>query len=173
MTRSTSRTSAPEETEALGARLASRLDPGDVMLVRGELGSGKTTLIRGVCRALGVAEAVTSPTFTIGHRYHGRVRVSHLDLYRLEDLDVEEPGLLDDYLTPDSVALIEWPAAVEAPLTRHLPHPSQSALRPSAPGQPLLAGLAPGGVHVTLTVELRHAGANAREIEVAEDADDA
>jgi tRNA threonylcarbamoyladenosine biosynthesis protein TsaE len=169
---STSRTSGPEETEALGARLASRLGPGDVVLVRGELGSGKTTLIRGVCRALGVAEAVTSPTFTIGHRYHGRVQVSHLDLYRLGDLGVEEPGLLDDYLTPDSVGLIEWPAAVEEPLTRHQPHPSQSGLRPSAPGQPLLAGLAPDGVHVTLTVELRHAGADDREIEVAGGADD-
>jgi tRNA threonylcarbamoyladenosine biosynthesis protein TsaE len=144
------RTSRPEETEALGAGLASRLGPGDVVLVRGELGSGKTTLIRGVCRALGVAEAVTSPTFTIGHRYHGRVQVSHLDLYRLEDLGVEEPGLLDDYLTPDSVALIEWPAAVE----------------------PVLASLAPDGVHVTLTVELRHAGANDREIEVVGGADD-
>jgi tRNA threonylcarbamoyladenosine biosynthesis protein TsaE len=149
MTRSTSRTSGPEETEALGTRLASRLAPGDVVLVRGELGSGKTTLIRGVCRALGVTQPVTSPTFTIGHRYRGRVQVSHLDLYRLEDLGVEEPGLLDDYLTPESVALIEWPAAVE----------------------PVLGGLAPDGVHVTLTVELRHAGANDREIEVARGAD--
>ena len=160
-------TSGPEETEALGARLALHLGAGDVVLVQGELGSGKTTLIRGVCRALGVEEAVTSPTFTIGHRYRGRVPVSHLDLYRLDDLGVEEPGLLDDYLTSDSVALIEWPAAAEESLTRHQPHPSQSGLRASAPGRPLLEGLAPDGVQVTLTVELCHAGGDERAIEVA------
>ena len=93
------RTSSPAETEALGARLAAGLRPGDVVLVSGELGSGKTTLIRGACRELGVTEPVTSPTFTIGHRYRGRVPVSHLDLYRLEGLEDEDPGLLDDYLT--------------------------------------------------------------------------
>jgi tRNA threonylcarbamoyladenosine biosynthesis protein TsaE len=143
------RTTSAAQTEALGERIAAPLGPGDVVLVSGELGAGKTTLIRGACRALGVTDQVTSPTFTIGHRYRGRVQVSHLDLYRLEDLGVEEPGLLDDYLTPESVALIEWPAAVE----------------------PVLGGLAPDGVHVTLTVELRHAGANDREIEVAGGAD--
>jgi tRNA threonylcarbamoyladenosine biosynthesis protein TsaE len=73
------RTSSPAETEEVGARLAAGLSPGDVVLVSGELGTGKTTLIRGACRALGVTEAVTSPTFTIGQRYRGRVPVSHLD----------------------------------------------------------------------------------------------
>ena len=81
------RTSSAAETEALGERIAAELGPGDVVLVSGELGAGKTTLIRGACRALGVREPVTSPTFTIGHRYRGRVPVSHLDLYRLERLD--------------------------------------------------------------------------------------
>ena len=76
------------------------LRPGDVVLVGGELGAGKTTLIRGACRELGVDEPVVSPTFTIGRRYRGRVPVSHLDLYRLEGLGGEDPGLLDDYLTP-------------------------------------------------------------------------
>jgi tRNA threonylcarbamoyladenosine biosynthesis protein TsaE len=109
--------SSPEETEAIGARLAAGLRPGDVVLVSGELGAGKTTLIRGACRALGVTERVTSPTFTIGRRYAGRVRVSHLDLFRLDDLGGEDPGLLDDYLTPDAVAFVEWPAAAE-PLDR-------------------------------------------------------
>ena len=75
------RTPVPAETEAVGARLAAGLRPGDVVLVSGELGAGKTTLIRGACRALGVTEPITSPTFTIGHRYRGRVPVSHLDLY--------------------------------------------------------------------------------------------
>ena len=84
--------------------------PGDVVLVSGELGAGKTTLIRGACRELGVGEPVVSPTFTIGRRYRGRVKVSHLDLFRLEGLGEEDPGLLDDYLTADAIAFIEWPA---------------------------------------------------------------
>jgi tRNA threonylcarbamoyladenosine biosynthesis protein TsaE len=112
------RTSSPAETEALGARIAAGLRPGDVVLVSGELGSGKTTLIRGACRELGVTEPVTSPTFTIGHRYRGRVPVSHLDLYRLEGLEGEDPGLLDDYLTEDAVAFVEWPGVAEPQLER-------------------------------------------------------
>jgi tRNA threonylcarbamoyladenosine biosynthesis protein TsaE len=101
-----------EETEALGARLAERLAPGDVVLVSGDLGAGKTTLIRGAARALGVTEPVTSPTFTIGQRYAGgRLPISHLDLYRLEDMDGEDPALLDDYLGGDGIAFVEWPAA--------------------------------------------------------------
>jgi tRNA threonylcarbamoyladenosine biosynthesis protein TsaE len=102
------------ETEALGARIAERLRPGDVVLLSGDLGAGKTTLIRGACRALGITGPVTSPTFTIGQRYGGgRVPVSHLDLYRLESLEDEDPALLDDYLRPDGVAFIEWPGAGE------------------------------------------------------------
>ncbi len=112
------RTSSPGATEEVGATLASELDPGAVVLVSGELGTGKTTLIRGACRALGVTEPVTSPTFTIGQRYRGRVPVSHLDLYRLEGLEGEEPGLLDDYLAGDAVAFVEWPAAAEPELDR-------------------------------------------------------
>ena len=100
----------PDETEAFAAELAARLRPGDVVLVAGELGAGKTTFVRGACRALGVVEPVVSPTFTIGRRYRGRMPVSHLDLYRVEDLNAEDPGLLDDYLTDDAVAFVEWPA---------------------------------------------------------------
>lgn len=100
------------ETEAVGARVAERLKPGDVVLLLGEVGAGKSTLIRGACRALGVTEPVTSPTFTIGQRYlSGRLPVSHLDLYRLASLEGEDPALLDDYLGPDGVAFVEWPAA--------------------------------------------------------------
>ena len=99
------------ETEAAGARLAARLRPGDVVLVRGELGAGKTTFIRGACRALGVDAPVTSPTFEIGHVYLGRIEVAHIDLYRLLDLEREDPALLDDYLTADRVGFVEWPAA--------------------------------------------------------------
>jgi tRNA threonylcarbamoyladenosine biosynthesis protein TsaE len=129
------------ETEALGARIAGELRPGDVVLVSGELGSGKTTLIRGACRALGVTEPVVSPTFTIGRRYAGRLPVSHLDLYRLEDLSVEEPGLLDDYLSEEAIAFVEWPELAAGALERD-------------------------GVRVARNVALRHAGGDRREIEI-------
>jgi len=102
-------TDSAEATEALAAQVAAGLGPGDVVIVSGELGAGKTTFVRGAARALGVSEPVTSPTFTIGQRYAGRTPVSHLDLYRLETLADEDPGLLDDYLTPDAVAFVEWP----------------------------------------------------------------
>ena len=131
------RTSGPAETEEVGARVAGELEPGDVVLVSGELGAGKTTLIRGACRALGVRQPVTSPTFTIGHRYRGRVTVSHLDLYRLEGLENEDPGLLDDYLTDDAVAFVEWPLAAETALE-----------------------------HVALRVDLAHEGGDRRLITV-------
>lgn len=103
-------TSDSAQTEALGAELAAALKPGDIVLVRGELGAGKTTFVRGAARALGVNDAVTSPTFSIGHRYRGtHVTVSHLDLYRLSGLSEEEPELLDDYLGPERIAFVEWP----------------------------------------------------------------
>lgn len=103
-------TSDPTETEALGAELAAGLRAGDVVLVRGELGSGKTTLVRGAARALGVSDPVTSPTFSIGHRYRGgEVTVSHLDLYRLTGLEQQDPALLEDYLGPGRIAFVEWP----------------------------------------------------------------
>lgn len=102
-------TASAAQTEALGAEMARTLRPGDVVLVQGELGAGKTTFVRGACRALGVSVPVTSPTFTIGQRYPGAVPVSHVDLYRVASLDDEDPGLLDDYVRPDTVAFIEWP----------------------------------------------------------------
>lgn len=113
---STTETASATETEALGAKLAAGLGPGDVVVVSGELGAGKTTLIRGACRALGVEGPVTSPTFTIGLRYEGRVPVSHLDLYRLAGLDEEDPALLEDYLDSATVAFVEWPAVAELQL---------------------------------------------------------
>ncbi|MBV9943661.1 MAG: tRNA (adenosine(37)-N6)-threonylcarbamoyltransferase complex ATPase subunit type 1 TsaE [Solirubrobacterales bacterium] len=107
------------ETEALAAQLAVVLSPGDVVLVEGELGAGKTTFVRGACRALGVDGVVTSPTFTIGQRYPASVPVSHLDLYRLADLGEEEPELLDDYLGPDRIAFVEWPGGAVATIAEH------------------------------------------------------
>jgi tRNA threonylcarbamoyladenosine biosynthesis protein TsaE len=112
-------THSAAETESLGARIAERLQPGDVVVLSGDLGTGKTTLVRGACRALGFTGPVTSPTFTIGQRYEGgRLPVSHLDLYRLQTLEGEDPALLDDYLGPDGVAFVEWPAAGSGRLGR-------------------------------------------------------
>jgi tRNA threonylcarbamoyladenosine biosynthesis protein TsaE len=129
-------TSSAAETEAFGAALARLLAPGDVVLVRGELGAGKTTLVRGACRELGIAEPVTSPTFTIGHLYRGAVTVAHLDLYRFVGLSAAEWGDLEPYFD-GTVAFVEWPEA------------GLAALPPSR-----------------LTVLLEHAGADERRISV-------
>ncbi|HVD65717.1 MAG TPA: tRNA (adenosine(37)-N6)-threonylcarbamoyltransferase complex ATPase subunit type 1 TsaE [Gaiellaceae bacterium] len=101
---------SPEETERIAARLAAGLGAGDVILVQGELGSGKTTFVRGAARALGVEGPVTSPTYTIGHRYTGRVDVSHLDLYRFEGMSHAEWGDLEEYFE-NAVVFVEWPQA--------------------------------------------------------------
>jgi tRNA threonylcarbamoyladenosine biosynthesis protein TsaE len=126
-------TAGAGETEAVGAELAATLVPGDVVLVEGELGAGKTTFVRGACRELGVTDPVTSPTFTIGQRYAGRVPISHLDLYRLlgpapgeppdsaaaGEIPGEDPALLADYLGPDTIAFVEWPEGTEQALRAH------------------------------------------------------
>jgi tRNA threonylcarbamoyladenosine biosynthesis protein TsaE len=102
--------SSPEETEHIAAMLAGELAAGDVVTVSGELGAGKTTFIRGAARALGVETHVTSPTYTIGHVYEGRVRVSHLDLYRFEGMVDAEWGDLEPYFG-EAVVFVEWPEA--------------------------------------------------------------
>lgn len=120
-------TTGPAETESLGAELAGALADGDVVLVRGELGSGKTTLVRGAARALGVSDPVTSPTFSIGHRYAaGALTVSHLDLYRLAGLEHEDPALLTDYLGPGRIAFVEWPQDTHVELAGARVHVSLS-----------------------------------------------
>ncbi|HEX3805885.1 MAG TPA: tRNA (adenosine(37)-N6)-threonylcarbamoyltransferase complex ATPase subunit type 1 TsaE [Gaiellaceae bacterium] len=101
-------TSSPAETEALAADLARSLRAGDVVAVSGELGAGKTTFVRGAARALGVTGPVSSPTFTIGHRYEAPIPVAHLDLYRIAGLDPEEWGDLEPYFD-GTVAFVEWP----------------------------------------------------------------
>lgn len=96
------------ETAAVGARLVSELLPGDSVHILGELGAGKTTLVRGACRMLGVEGPVTSPTFMIGHRYQGRVPVAHLDLYRIAGMDDEQWGDLEPYFD-GTISFVEWP----------------------------------------------------------------
>jgi tRNA threonylcarbamoyladenosine biosynthesis protein TsaE len=99
------------ETERIAAGLAVRLEADDVVTVSGELGVGKTTFVRGACRALGVTAPVTSPTFTIGHRYEGgTVVVSHLDLYRFTAVSAAEWADLEPYFE-DALVFVEWPEA--------------------------------------------------------------
>jgi tRNA threonylcarbamoyladenosine biosynthesis protein TsaE len=102
--------SSPEETEQIAAALARELRVGDVVTVAGELGAGKTTFVRGAARALGVTGPVTSPTYTIGHRYAGNSEVSHLDLYRFEGMSAAEWGDLERYFD-DAIVFVEWPEA--------------------------------------------------------------
>jgi tRNA threonylcarbamoyladenosine biosynthesis protein TsaE len=111
MERAELETRSPEETERAAGAVGRLLGAGDVVLIAGDVGTGKTTFVRGACRALDVAERVSSPSFTIGQTYAGRVPVAHVDLFRLEDLTGEDPALLDDYLTPERVAFVEWPGA--------------------------------------------------------------
>jgi tRNA threonylcarbamoyladenosine biosynthesis protein TsaE len=106
-------TAGAAETEALAGRIAASLAAGDVVVVSGDLGAGKTTFVRGAARALGAGGPVTSPTFTIGQIYPAPVPVSHLDLYRLGSLADEEPGLLDEYLAADVIAFVEWAEVAE------------------------------------------------------------
>jgi tRNA threonylcarbamoyladenosine biosynthesis protein TsaE len=134
------RTDGPDATERAGAELAATLRPGDVVLVSGELGAGKTTFVRGALRALGVAGPVTSPTFVVGHAYEGRDGpLAHLDLYRLAGMGGEDPGLLEDFFVPGTIAFVEWPEQA--------------------------AGAWPGE-RVAAHVRLTHAGGDARTIEV-------
>jgi tRNA threonylcarbamoyladenosine biosynthesis protein TsaE len=103
-------TDAPEGTEQAGAELAATLRPGEVVLVSGDLGAGKTTFVRGALRARGVTGAITSPTFVVGQLYDADgCRLAHLDLYRLGGLAGEDPGLLDPFFGPDLITFVEWP----------------------------------------------------------------
>jgi tRNA threonylcarbamoyladenosine biosynthesis protein TsaE len=109
------RSASPAETEAVAAALARKLRAGDVVTVSGELGTGKTTFVRGACRALGVTVPVTSPTFTVGHRYPGNPDVSHLDLFRFQGFSAAEWGDLEPYFE-DAICFVEWPEAAAGAL---------------------------------------------------------
>ena len=100
-------TASAEETRALGHRLGQVVEAGDVIALEGDLGTGKTELVRGIAEALGVTVGVHSPTFVLHHRYQGRVPIEHYDLYRLEGMAWVDTGL--DEPAPDSITLIEWP----------------------------------------------------------------
>lgn len=116
------RTASPEETEALGRRLAEALEPGEVVALYGDLGAGKTCLVRGLAAGLGAdPEGVTSPTFTLVQTYAGRVPVHHLDVYRIEsEAALDALGLEELLDSEDAVALVEWPERMEDRLPRHV-----------------------------------------------------
>jgi len=107
----TSRTAA--ETETLGENLGRALRAGDVVLLYGELGAGKTTFVRGLARGAGFRGRVSSPTFALAHAYRGkRLTLHHLDLYRLAEGETEEVGLSDLLADPRGAVVVEWPQAV-------------------------------------------------------------
>ncbi len=111
---------SPEETRAWGRRVGARLGPGDVLLLVGELGAGKTTFVQGVAAACGVVAGVRSPTFALMHRYRGTTDLLHVDLYResdprtLEDLDWEGSGR-------EAITLVEWPRDLTEERWPHAP----------------------------------------------------
>lgn len=107
------RTRSADETRLIGEALAGLLIPGDVVSLTGDLGAGKTTLVQGAARALGVAEPVTSPSFILVKEYRGDVPVYHMDVYRLDRIqEVLDLGF-EDLLDPQGVVFVEWGGAIE------------------------------------------------------------
>lgn len=103
------RSNSPEETETIGAQLAARLKPGDIVAFTGDLGAGKTAFVRGMARGLGIGERVTSPTFTIVNEYEGgRLPLFHFDMYRLGSPDELFDIGWEDYLARGGVCAVEW-----------------------------------------------------------------
>lgn len=150
-------TSSPEQTGLLARCVAAMADPGDVLLLVGDLGAGKTTFAKAFGLALGVEEPMTSPTFTLAREYQGRLRLFHLDVYRLENMsevmDLDLPDLLDS----GGVILIEW----------------GDAITPALPADFLELRLTFGSGDDDRVIELRTVGSRwaAREAELAERVD--
>ena len=108
-------TNSPEETAALGRRIGERCVPGTLLALVGDLGAGKTRFVKGLAAGLGIAEdRVTSPTFVLMNLYDGRVRLAHLDLYRLESVDLPSLGFYD--VRDDGAVVIEWADKVDEKL---------------------------------------------------------
>ena len=107
----TFQTHSAEETTELGRRLAPELKPGSIVLLRGDLGAGKTTMVKGIAEGFNAARAeeVTSPTFTLIHEYRGpEITLYHIDLYRIDTQRELDTLALDDLMTANSILLIEW-----------------------------------------------------------------
>ena len=129
--------------EELASRVAGVLGSGDIVVLTGEVGTGKTTFVRAAARSLGVTERVTSPTYQLARGYEGlkdgrRVRVNHMDLYRLEGIEDHDVLEIEDYLEPEAVTFIEWadPAlgVIENPSIVHIYHETPTTRRISLRG---------------------------------------
>lgn len=143
-----------EETENFGRLLGGLLRPGDVVCLYGELGAGKTVLAKGIARGLGVAEAVTSPTFTLINEYAGRVPFFHMDAYRLSGpQDMVDLGC-EEYFYGEGVTVIEWPERVEEVLPAERLN-IYLKVRPEEPGQRELCLVPRGRRYEELLGELK------------------
>ena len=112
-------TAAEEETIRLGELIGRELRPGDLVLLYGELGAGKTTLVRGMARGVGFRGRVSSPTFALAHVYRGNpLTLHHLDLYRLKEGQTDELGLEELLNDPRGAVVVEWPQAARWPKKR-------------------------------------------------------
>jgi tRNA threonylcarbamoyladenosine biosynthesis protein TsaE len=110
--------SSPEETEAIGRRLARCLKPGMIIALKGTLGAGKTCLTKGIASGLGITENITSPTYTIISEYHGTIPLYHIDAYRLHSDDDFESTGAGEYLGGQGVAIVEWPERIPASIPK-------------------------------------------------------
>ena len=155
------RSASPDATRTLGERLGHLLQPGDVVLLTGSLGAGKTALAQGIARGLGIAGPVSSPTFTLLKEYVGRIPLYHFDLYRIEEPDELEALGFGDYFYGDGASVVEWAERGEweggalwptdaLRIAISAAGPEERVLRLSAAGprgEALLAGMRrPGGV---------------------------
>lgn len=109
-------TTSHQETEELGTKIGKKLKKGDVISLRGSLGAGKTVIAKGIAKALGINEAIVSPTFTLVQEYEGTLSLYHLDIYRLSGEDEFESMGGEEFLYPDGVTLIEWSEKIDSML---------------------------------------------------------
>jgi len=143
----TFRTGSPEATQSLAAALGGVLDAGDLVLLVGELGAGKTAFVQGLARGLGIDEPVTSPTFMIVHEYEGRLRLAHVDVYRLDRVqDLYDLGF-DELVDDDRVTVVEWGDRIE-----HL-----------VPAEHLVVRIEPGAADNDRVLELAYHGPRWRD----------
>jgi len=112
-------TQSEDETRAIGCRLGAAVAPGDVFILRGGFGAGKTTLVQGIAQGLGVDGPVTSPSFVIANEYEGRIPIYHLDLYRVEVMDPTTLEAISEYFGSEGVCAVEWPDSLPGDLVPH------------------------------------------------------
>ena len=103
-----------KETILLGERIGKTLKPDDIVALSGCLGAGKTTLIQGIAKGLGVQNWVTSPTFTLINEFEGKLKLYHIDLYRIENIDDAEDLAIEEYFTKGGVTVIEWAEKIDS-----------------------------------------------------------